>query len=57
MPDHTHIGIRTEGPHHFMKAFRYPYNRYFNKKYGGRHSFHVLARSGKNMELLCREFI
>lgn len=57
MPDHTHIGVRTEGPHHFMKAFRYPYNRYFNKKYGGRHSFHVLARSGKNRELLCPEFI
>lgn len=34
MSNHTHIGVRTENPHHFMKAFRYPYNRYFNKKYG-----------------------
>ena len=34
MSNHTHIGVRTEDPRSFMKAFRYPYNRYFNKKYG-----------------------
>ena len=32
--NHVHIGIRTEDPYAFMKAFRYPYNRYFNQKYG-----------------------
>ena len=34
MSNHVHIGIRTEDPYAFMKAFRYPYNRYFNQKYG-----------------------
>lgn len=34
MSNHTHIGVRTVSPHAFMKAFRYPYNRYFNQKYG-----------------------
>lgn len=34
MSNHTHIGVRTEDPQRFMKAFRYPYNRYFNSKYG-----------------------
>ena len=33
MSNHTHIGVRTEDPDSFMKAFRYPYNRYFNNKY------------------------
>lgn len=34
MSNHAHIGVRTEDPHAFMKSFRYPYNRYFNQKYG-----------------------
>ena len=34
MSNHTHIGVRTEDPYAFMKAFRYPYNRYFNQRYG-----------------------
>lgn len=34
MSNHTHIGVRTEDPYAFMKAYRYPYNRYFNQKYG-----------------------
>lgn len=34
MSNHSHIGVRTEDPYAFMKAFRYPYNRYFNQKYG-----------------------
>ena len=33
MSNHVHIGVRTEDPDQFMKAFRYPYNRYFNRKY------------------------
>lgn len=34
MSNHVHIGVRTEDPHAFIKAFRYPYNRYFNQRYG-----------------------
>lgn len=34
MSNHAHIGVRTEDPHEFMKSFRYPYNRYFNQRYG-----------------------
>lgn len=34
MSNHAHIGVRTEDPHEFMKAYRYPYNRYFNQRYG-----------------------
>lgn len=34
MSNHVHICVRSEDPHAFMKAFRYPYNRYFNRKYG-----------------------
>ena len=33
MSNHVHSGIRTESPELFMKTFRYPYNRYFNRKY------------------------
>lgn len=33
MSNHAHIGVRTEAPELFMKAFWYPYNRYFNRKY------------------------
>lgn len=33
MSNHTHVCVRTEDPYGFMKAFRYPYNRYFNNKY------------------------
>lgn len=34
MSNHVHIGVRTDDPAAFMKVFRYPYNRYFNQKYG-----------------------
>lgn len=36
MSNHAHICVRTEYPDEFMQSFRYPYNRYFNKKYGRR---------------------
>lgn len=36
MSNHTHIGVRTENPKLLIKAFMYPYNRYFNQKYGRR---------------------
>ena len=36
MSNHAHIGVRTEDPEKLIKAFRYPYNRYFNSKYGRR---------------------
>lgn len=36
MSNHAHIAVRTEDPDKLMKAFRYPYNRYFNSKYGRR---------------------
>ncbi len=47
MSNHIHIGIRTEAPELFIKAFRYPYNRYFNQKYnrsgrlGEKHCFTI----------------
>ena len=44
MSNHIHIGIRTEDPEHFIKDFRYPYNRYFNRKYN---------RSGRLGEKRC----
>lgn len=34
MSNHVHICVRTGSPGEFMKAFWYPYNRYFNAKYG-----------------------
>ena len=33
MSNHVHNCVRTEMPELFIKAFRYPYNRYFNRKY------------------------
>ena len=33
MSNHVHICVRTESARKFMKAFMYPYNRYFNNKY------------------------
>ena len=33
MSNHVHLGVRTEQPGLLMKSFRYPYNRYFNRKY------------------------
>lgn len=33
MSNHIHICVRTESTKKFMKAFLYPYNRYFNNKY------------------------
>lgn len=34
MSNHIHICVRTEYPRELMKSFRYPYNRYFNQRYG-----------------------
>ena len=34
MSNHAHIGVRTECPEMLIRHFRYPYNRYFNNKYG-----------------------
>jgi len=33
MSNHVHIGVRTECPELLIRHFRYPYNRYFNRKY------------------------
>lgn len=33
MSNHVHICVRTDCPEEFMKAFWYPYTRYFNAKY------------------------
>ena len=34
MSNHVHICVRTDCMKKFMAAFWYPYNRYFNAKYG-----------------------
>ena len=51
MSNHVHICVRTADPDRFMKAFRYPYNRYFNKKYMrkgriGEHDYFLLKIDG-----------
>lgn len=33
MSNHVHVGVRTKVPQQLIKLFRYPYGRYFNKKY------------------------
>lgn len=34
MSNHVHSCLRTDCPEKFMKTFWYPYNRYFNARYG-----------------------
>ena len=34
MSNHVHLAVRTEDARKFMKAFWFPYNRYFNNRYG-----------------------
>ena len=62
MSNHVHICVRTECPEVFMKAFWYPYTRYFNAKYGrqgrlGEKDFFQMEIKGLYHLLTCIAYI
>lgn len=62
MSNHVHICVRTEYPEEFLKAFRYPYTRYFNAKYNrqgrlGEKHFFQMEINGLYHLLTCIAYI
>lgn len=62
MSNHVHICVRTHCTEEFMKAFWYPYTRYFNAKYGrqgrlGEKGFFQMEVNGLHHLLTCIAYI
>lgn len=62
MSNHIHICISTEDTAAFIKAFRYPYSRYFNRKYHrkgrlGERNFFIMEIDGLHHTLTAIAYI